>query len=72
MILFKSFATRPQLAPKNAVDAPIKVIINKAVGLYSKMGDDLRSIYIPAVTKVAACSKALTGVGASIEPGNQL
>lgn len=63
IILFRSLATRPQVAPKNAVDAPIKVITNKAVGLNSKIGDDLRSKYIPAVTRVAACNKAETGVG---------
>ena len=45
---------------------PIKVIINKALPLNSKIGDILINKYIPAVTSVAACNKALTGVGASI------
>ena len=60
------------MAAKNAVEAPIKVIINKAVELYSNKGEDLTNKYNPAVTNVAACNKALTYVGASIEPGNQL
>jgi len=72
IILFKSLLTNPTVAPKNAVVAPIKVITNKAVGLNSNIGEDLNSRYIPAVTKVAACNKAETGVGASIDPGNQL
>jgi len=55
--------TNPTEAPKNAVVAPIKVITNKAVGLYSRIGDDLNSKYIPAVTRVAACNNAETGVG---------
>jgi hypothetical protein len=33
------------------------------VVLYSKIGDTLINKYIPAVTSVAACNKALTGVG---------
>ena len=33
---------------------------------------DLNNKKIPAVTKVAACNKAETGVGASIEPGNHV
>lgn len=38
-------------------------MINRAVGLYSNIGEDLNNKYIPAVTSVAACSKAETGVG---------
>ena len=58
-----SFKTKPQVAAKKAVDAPIKVITNRAVGLYSNIGEDLTNKYNPAVTSVAACNKALTGVG---------
>ena len=58
------------MAAKNAVLLPIIVIINKAVLLYSKIGEHLNNKYIPAVTRVAACNNALTGVGASILPGN--
>jgi hypothetical protein len=43
MILFKSLLTNPTVAPKKAVEAPIKVITNKAVGLYSKIGEDLNN-----------------------------
>ena len=63
MILFKSLLTKPTVAPKNAVEAPISVITNKAVGLYSNKGEDLSNRYIPADTRVAACNKAETGVG---------
>ena len=58
-----SFCTKPQVAAKNAVVAPTNVITNKAVSLYSKIGDDRSNRYKPAVTKVAAWIKALTGVG---------
>jgi hypothetical protein len=43
--------------------APTKVIINNAVELYSNTGEDLTNKYNPAVTRVAACNNALTGVG---------
>jgi hypothetical protein len=49
IILFKSFCTKPQVAAKKAVVAPTKVIINKAVGLNSSIGEDLSNKYIPAV-----------------------
>jgi hypothetical protein len=41
------------------------------VSLYSINGDVLISKYTPAVTIVAACIKADTGVGPSIAKGNQ-
>jgi hypothetical protein len=41
-------------AAKNDVKDPIIVIINKAVELYSNIGEDLISKYNPAVTRVAA------------------
>ena len=63
MILFKSFCTKPQVAAKNAVLAPTRVITNKAVLLYSNNGELLTSRYRPAVTRVAAWIKADTGVG---------
>ena len=63
IILFKSFWTKPQVAANKAVEAPIKVITNNAVELYSNKGEDLTNKYKPAVTSVAAWSKALTGVG---------
>ena len=54
MILFISFCTKPQVAAKKAVVAPTNVITNKAVLLYSKIGEDRTSKYNPAVTSVAA------------------
>ena len=63
IILFRSLATSPAVAAKNAVDAPTIVIINNAVGLYSNIGEHLNNKQIPAVTSVAACNKAETGVG---------
>ena len=62
-IRFKSFCTNPEVAATKAVVDPIKVKITKAVGLYSKIGELLNSKYTPAVTRVAACNNALTGVG---------
>ena len=47
-----SFCTKPQVAAKNAVVAPTNVITNKAVSLYSKIGDDRSNKYKPAVTNV--------------------
>jgi hypothetical protein len=43
IILFKSFCTKPQVAPMNAVVAPTKVITSKAVGLYSNIGELLNN-----------------------------
>ena len=63
MILFKSLATKPLVAPMKAVVAPTIVITIKAVELYSKIGEHLNNKYNPAVTRVAACNKAETGVG---------
>jgi hypothetical protein len=37
IILFKSFCNNPQVAAKKAVVEPIKVIINKALELYSSI-----------------------------------
>ena len=62
MILFRSFCTKPQVAAKTAVVAPTNVITNKAVLLYSKIGEDRTSKYNPAVTSVAAWIKDETGV----------
>ena len=67
IILFKSFCINPHVAAKKAVLAPTNVITNKAVLLYSKIGDDLTNKYNPAVTSVAAWIKALTGVGVCIQ-----
>lgn len=63
IIRFKSFCNRPVEAAKNEVRAPTHRITKRAVGEYSKIGEDLNSKYTPAVTSVAAWSKAETGVG---------
>lgn len=63
IILLISFWTKPHVAAIKAVIEPIKVITNKAVGLYSKIGLDLTNKYNPAVTRVAAWISADTGVG---------
>jgi hypothetical protein len=42
-------ATKPEEAPMKAVVAPINVITNKAVGLYSNIGEHLNNRYKPAV-----------------------
>lgn len=43
IILLRSFWTKPLVAAKKAVVAPTKVITNKAVGLYSNIGELLNS-----------------------------
>jgi hypothetical protein len=53
------------------VIAPIHKHNNKVIGLNSIKGEDLISKYTPAVTIVAACISAETGVGPSIAIGNQ-
>ena len=42
-ILLRSFCTNPEDAATKAVVEPINVNINKAVGLYSKIGELLNS-----------------------------
>lgn len=39
IILFKSFWSKPLVAPYNAVVEPIIVIVNNTVGAYSKIGE---------------------------------
>ena len=51
--------------------APIHKHNINTVELYSIKGDVLINKYTPAVTIVAACIKAETGVGPSIAIGNQ-
>jgi hypothetical protein len=53
------------------VIAPVHKQSNKTVELYSIKGDVRISKYTPAVTIVAACINAETGVGPSIAIGNQ-
>lgn len=67
-----SFWAIPVVAPKNAVIAPTKTIKVRIAGAYSKIGEHLIIKNTPAVTIVAACNKAETGVGPSIASGNQV
>lgn len=67
-----SFCNSPVVAAKKAVNAPTHVITISVVGAYSNNGDDRRSRYTPAVTRVAAWIKADTGVGPSIASGNHV
>jgi hypothetical protein len=63
IIRFKSFCKTPIVAAKNVVVAPTKAITNNAVELNSNIGLDRINMNIPAVTRVAACNRAETGVG---------
>ena len=67
-----SFCTRPTVAAKNAVVAPMKVTKNIACGAYSISGDMRQTRKTPAVTMVAAWMSAETGVGPSIASGSQV
>ena len=51
--------------------APNHKQVNSTVELYSINGDERIKRKMPAVTIVAACIKALTGVGPSIANGSQ-
>ena len=66
-----SDSTTPQHPANIAVKAPIKVKNDRQLGEYSKSGEHLITKKIPAVTFVAACINAETGVGPSIASGNQ-
>ena len=55
-----------------AVNTPIIAIKNNAFSEYSNKGEHLNKTNTPAVTMVAACIKADTGVGPSIASGNQV
>ena len=67
-----SFCTRPTVAAKNAVDAPMKTTNFMVSGANSMIGDIRQIKKTPAVTIVAACIKADTGVGPSIASGSQV
>jgi hypothetical protein len=69
---FKSFCNNPTVAAKNAVEAPTIVIKFKILEAYSNKGDERAIKNTPAVTIVAACINAETGVGPSIASGNQV
>jgi len=60
------------VAEKNAVTPPTIKIINKIYGENSNKGEQRITKNTPAVTNVAACISAETGVGPSIAAGNQV
>ncbi len=67
-----SVCTRPTVAAKNAVEAPMTTMNALASGAYSRTGDMRQTRNTPAVTMVAAWIRALTGVGPSIASGSQV
>jgi len=72
MTRLMSFCTRPTVAAKMAVIAPMKVTTVSAVCDSSKIGDSRASMKTPAVTMVAAWISAETGVGPSMASGSQV
>ena len=59
------------MAPKSAVSTPTAVTMARAVGDSWKTGIIRAIRYTPAVTIVAACTSADTGVGPAIASGSQ-
>ena len=72
MTRLMSFCTRPIVAAKKAVMAPMSVTNCSAFGACSKIGESRATMKTPAVTMVAACISAETGVGPSIASGSQV
>lgn len=71
MTFFMSCWNKPISELNTVVIAPIHKHSNNTVELYSIKGEERISKYTPAVTIVAACINAETGVGPSIAIGNQ-
>ncbi len=67
-----SFCTRPTVAAKIAVVAPMKVTKACAAGASSNSGESRATMNTPAVTMVAAWISAETGVGPSMASGSQV
>ena len=67
-----SFCTKATVAAKIAVTIPTIATTFKATWEYSKIGEHLITKKTPAVTIVAACIKADTGVGPSIASGSHV
>ena len=72
MTRLMSFWTRPTVAAKKAVMAPMTTTTILASGASSNMGDMRATRNTPAVTIVAAWMRAETGVGPSIASGSQV
>jgi len=62
----------PNIDEKKHVNPPIIHTNNNKLLLNSKINEHLTTKNTPAVTIVAACIKADTGVGPSIASGNQI
>ena len=60
------------MAAKSAVTDPMRAVATRAVLEASNKVDDLIIKYTPAVTIVAACIRADTGVGPSIASGSHV
>ena len=72
MTLLMSFCTKAVVAAKKQVVPPKMATNANAPGAYSNRGEDRAIINTPAVTIVAACISAETGVGPSMASGNQV
>src|SRR5215212_11111742 len=71
MTFLMSFCAMPMVAAKMAVAAPMTATMKSAVGAFLKMKEQRTTMYSPAVTIVAACMSAETGVGPAIASGSQ-
>jgi len=60
------------VAAKKEVNEPSSIKINSELGNISNIKENFIKKKTPAVTMVAACIKAETGVGPSIASGSQL
>jgi hypothetical protein len=67
-----SFCTRPTVAAKKAVVAPMTITTVWACGAASNKGESRATMKTPAVTIVAAWISAETGVGPSMASGSQV
>jgi hypothetical protein len=72
MTFLRSFCSKPVVAAKKAVVAPKKHTTERMYGEYSNKGEHRIRRKTPAVTIVAACINAETGVGPSMASGNHV
>lgn len=72
MIFLISFCTAPMVPDTKAVIPPQIAIKTSTRGAYSSTGEQRINKNTPAVTIVAACIRADTGVGPSIASGSQV
>src|SRR5690606_27182087 len=69
---FKSVCFTAKSEPQNNVSKPIPVTSQIHTSDTTKIGVNRATRYNPALTIVAECKYALTGVGATIASGNQM